>query len=155
MKTPCRAFEQLFEGRKLSTAHPSLMESCRLCIPWSVFFPSPKETLPHFLRLGMWLGLLRGFWACSSHTPLVFDSMICSSFNFAVHSSEFSLKGKLTASVLSEVWFVIHFGCRQNIWLTFCICMQLKNWCGLIKIKRRECMNPWIFWIHRKFLRLT
>lgn len=71
MKTPCRAFEQLFDSSKHSTAHPSLMETCRLCIPGSVFL-SPKETLPHFLRLGVWLGSLRGFWACSSHSPLVF-----------------------------------------------------------------------------------
>lgn len=121
-----------------------------------VFFPpSPKETLLHFLRVGMWLGLLWGFWACSSHSPLVFDSMMCSSFNFTVHSSEISLKGNLTQSVLSEVWFVIHFGCcRSVIWLTFLHLhiVKKKNWCGLIKIKGRNVWNPWTFWVHRNFL---
>lgn len=156
---PCRAFEQLFEGRKYFLWLSHLLWKVVSFAYLGVFFfpPSPKETLPHFLRLGMWLGLLWGFWACSSHSPLVFDSMIRSSFNFTVHSSEISLKGNLTQSVLSEVRFVIHFGCCQSvIWLTFLhLHIVKKNWCGLIKIKGGNVWNPWTLWIHRNFLEHT
>lgn len=105
---PCRAFEQLFEGRSHSLALLSLMESRQLCVPWSVFFSLllQRRYCPTFWDLAC-LCYCKAF-KLQFTQPTCLWHMICSPFKFAVHSSKVSLKGTLTQSVFSEEWFLIH-----------------------------------------------
>lgn len=139
---PCRALEQSFESRKHSRACPSLMKCCQLCTPLSVFSFHHlwRRHCPTFWDLACRLDYCEAL-ELSVHTTHLSLTVWCASFNFPVHSSEVFLKTSLTQSVLSEVWLAIQLGCFQIWWLTFCICMWLKNWCDFIKIKEKECMS--------------